>query len=209
LNYVHNNPVEAGTVDEPEEYLNSSARDYHYGKHCGLLTTASFNKRCQRVTSFSSLLPSYKLSGAFEEFLLDRTLRKAEIYFFKYDRARKMLKYYWNNDSLQAISYFNNDKKDGPWQEYFENGTVSAFHFLEMVSPMAWIHFTTRMENPLRSKDTRKEERWELGHILMRQDVKYVGLVTIKLFKQFTNNVSHNTFCYCNCYIRNFLGPSV
>jgi putative transposase len=28
LNYVHNNPVEAGIVDEPEHYVFSSARDY-------------------------------------------------------------------------------------------------------------------------------------------------------------------------------------
>ncbi len=28
LNYLHNNPVEAGIVEEPEHYLYSSARDY-------------------------------------------------------------------------------------------------------------------------------------------------------------------------------------
>jgi putative transposase len=28
LDYVHNNPVEAGIVDEPEQYVFSSARDY-------------------------------------------------------------------------------------------------------------------------------------------------------------------------------------
>ena len=28
LNYIHNNPVEAGIVDEPEHYVFSSARDY-------------------------------------------------------------------------------------------------------------------------------------------------------------------------------------
>ena len=37
LDYIHNNPVEAGIVDKPEEYLYSSARDYHNGKNCGLL----------------------------------------------------------------------------------------------------------------------------------------------------------------------------
>ena len=37
LNYIHNNPVEAGIVDNAEEYLYSSARDYHYGKQVGLL----------------------------------------------------------------------------------------------------------------------------------------------------------------------------
>ena len=37
LNYIHNNPVEAGIVDKPEEYLYSSARDYKYTKKCGLL----------------------------------------------------------------------------------------------------------------------------------------------------------------------------
>ena len=37
LNYIHNNPVEAGIVDKPEEYLYSSARDYKQTKKCGLL----------------------------------------------------------------------------------------------------------------------------------------------------------------------------
>lgn len=35
LNYVHNNPVKAGWVEKPEDYLLSSARDYAGGK--GLL----------------------------------------------------------------------------------------------------------------------------------------------------------------------------
>ena len=29
LDYIHNNPVEAGFVDKAEEYLYSSARDYY------------------------------------------------------------------------------------------------------------------------------------------------------------------------------------
>ena len=37
LNYIHNNPVEAGIVDKAEEYLYSSARDYKRTKKCGLL----------------------------------------------------------------------------------------------------------------------------------------------------------------------------
>lgn len=37
MNYVHNNPVEAGIVDNPEHYLYSSAKDYFYSKKCGLL----------------------------------------------------------------------------------------------------------------------------------------------------------------------------
>lgn len=37
VNYIHNNPVTAGIVDRAEHYLYSSARDYYYGKHCGLL----------------------------------------------------------------------------------------------------------------------------------------------------------------------------
>jgi REP element-mobilizing transposase RayT len=38
IEYIHNNPVEAGVVDKAEEYLYSSARDYYNGMHCGLLT---------------------------------------------------------------------------------------------------------------------------------------------------------------------------
>lgn len=37
LNYIHNNPVEAGIVEKAEEYIYSSARDYFYGKQFGLL----------------------------------------------------------------------------------------------------------------------------------------------------------------------------
>jgi hypothetical protein len=37
LEYIHNNPVEAGLVEKSEEYIYSSARDYYYGKQCGLI----------------------------------------------------------------------------------------------------------------------------------------------------------------------------
>ena len=37
INYIHNNPVEAGIVEQPEHYLYSSARDYFQTKKCGLL----------------------------------------------------------------------------------------------------------------------------------------------------------------------------
>jgi len=32
MDYIHNNPVKAGWVDEPPHYLYSSARDYAGGK---------------------------------------------------------------------------------------------------------------------------------------------------------------------------------
>ena len=35
--YIHNHPVEAGIVEKAEEYVYSSARNYYYGKQCGLL----------------------------------------------------------------------------------------------------------------------------------------------------------------------------
>jgi putative transposase len=37
IEYIHNNPVEAGIVNKAEAYLYSSARDYYNGKHGGLL----------------------------------------------------------------------------------------------------------------------------------------------------------------------------
>jgi REP element-mobilizing transposase RayT len=37
LEYIHNNPVEAGIVEKAEEYIYSSARDYYEGKSVGLL----------------------------------------------------------------------------------------------------------------------------------------------------------------------------
>ncbi len=37
LNYIHNNPVEAGLVEKAEDYVYSSAKDYIHGGNCGLL----------------------------------------------------------------------------------------------------------------------------------------------------------------------------
>jgi len=37
LEYIHNNPVDAGIVKKAEEYTYSSAIDYYYGKQCGLI----------------------------------------------------------------------------------------------------------------------------------------------------------------------------
>ena len=37
IDYIHNNPIEAGIVENAEEYLYSSARDYFEGKNVGLL----------------------------------------------------------------------------------------------------------------------------------------------------------------------------
>lgn len=37
LEYIHDNPVEAGLLEKVEGYIYSSARDYYYGKQCGLL----------------------------------------------------------------------------------------------------------------------------------------------------------------------------
>lgn len=37
MNYIHYNPVEAGIVDKPEDYLYSSARDYINARKCGSL----------------------------------------------------------------------------------------------------------------------------------------------------------------------------
>jgi putative transposase len=38
LDYIHNNPVAAGIVEKAEDYLYSSAKDYHEGCNVGLLT---------------------------------------------------------------------------------------------------------------------------------------------------------------------------
>ena len=40
MNYIHNNPVEAGIVERPEHYIYSSAKDYFHTKKCGLLDLA-------------------------------------------------------------------------------------------------------------------------------------------------------------------------
>ncbi len=40
INYIHQNPVEAGIVEKPEHYLYSSAKDYVLRTKCGLLEVA-------------------------------------------------------------------------------------------------------------------------------------------------------------------------
>lgn len=42
LNYIHKNPAEAGIVEKAETYLLSSAKDYFYGKQCGLFVIDFF-----------------------------------------------------------------------------------------------------------------------------------------------------------------------
>lgn len=37
LDYIHNNPVEAGIVEKAEEYVYSSAKDYYEGRNVGLI----------------------------------------------------------------------------------------------------------------------------------------------------------------------------
>ena len=37
VNYIHNNPVEAGIVEKPEHFLCSSAKGYFLTKKCGFL----------------------------------------------------------------------------------------------------------------------------------------------------------------------------
>lgn len=37
INYIHNNPVEAGIVEKAQDYLYSSANDYFLTRKCGLL----------------------------------------------------------------------------------------------------------------------------------------------------------------------------
>ncbi len=37
INYIHENPVRAGIVDKAEHYRYSSAKDYFYGKKCGMI----------------------------------------------------------------------------------------------------------------------------------------------------------------------------
>ena len=67
LNYIHNNPVEAGIVDKAEEYVYSSARDHYYQKNCGLFKRSIHLNSWKYGPTFSKLLLSHRLSRAFEE----------------------------------------------------------------------------------------------------------------------------------------------
>jgi len=50
IRYIHNNPVDAGIVEKAEEYIYSSARDYYYGKQCGIYQP--LRKKIKRVTQY-------------------------------------------------------------------------------------------------------------------------------------------------------------
>ena len=69
LNYMHNNPVKAGVVDKAEEYLLSSARDYHFGK--------------------GGLLPIQHLTAAYTLRLSDVLRIQATVRLFIYIRSRR------------------------------------------------------------------------------------------------------------------------
>ena len=43
LHYIHNNPIKAGIVSKPEEYIFSSAADYMFGKQVGQVKVALLN----------------------------------------------------------------------------------------------------------------------------------------------------------------------
>ncbi len=40
LEYIYNNPLKVGTVEEAGKYIHSSAKVYHYRKQCGLIKIA-------------------------------------------------------------------------------------------------------------------------------------------------------------------------
>jgi antitoxin component YwqK of YwqJK toxin-antitoxin module len=48
-----------------------------------------------------------------------------EVYVYKFDTTRKMLKYFWDNGKVQVIAFFIKNKKDGLWIGYHENGQKS------------------------------------------------------------------------------------
>ena len=47
------------------------------------------------------------------------------VYRLKSDTNRTMVKTYWDNGNVQAISFFYKGKKDGYWVQYFEDGKIS------------------------------------------------------------------------------------
>ena len=63
LEYIHNNPVEAVLVEKAEKYIYSSARDYYYGKKCGLTKIL-----CRCRCSFMPLPVFFKKSSCIEPY---------------------------------------------------------------------------------------------------------------------------------------------
>ena len=84
LNYIHSNPVAAGIVDKAEEYRYSSARDYYYGRQCGLLeinfySCPEFETQDSYLYSKSTNPDSYLLK--FTSFNFKRSLISSKSFF--------------------------------------------------------------------------------------------------------------------------------
>lgn len=47
------------------------------------------------------------------------------MYVLKVDPRRTMFRFYWNNGSLQGVSYFFNRLREGPWIRLNDDGTAS------------------------------------------------------------------------------------
>jgi len=75
LNYIHNNPVKAGIVEKPEDYMLSTARDYNGMK--GLLPI----EHLTGSLFFATLNASQRLAIHFYSVVSCRTLRRAMINF--------------------------------------------------------------------------------------------------------------------------------
>ena len=84
LIYIHNNPVEAGIVDKPEEQLYSSARDYYNKENCGLLKIVLFIDRWGSELLQVTLVFSYTKCNQKEK--ADAVMNR----FFKYASENKV-----------------------------------------------------------------------------------------------------------------------
>jgi antitoxin component YwqK of YwqJK toxin-antitoxin module len=55
----------------------------------------------------------------------DSVLNMQVTYMHKNDENQHMLKSYWDNGKLQAVSYFNKGVKVGDWKQFFDDGKLS------------------------------------------------------------------------------------
>lgn len=52
-----------------------------------------------------------------------------EVLVYLFDTSRKMMKYYWDNGTIQAIGFYYKGQKEGKWTSYFEDGNLATERF--------------------------------------------------------------------------------
>ncbi len=97
--------------------------------------------------------------------VLRDTAQFIEYYVHKNDKSIEMLKYLYEDNSIQAIAYFVKGQKAGKWVKYFEDGKVAAVSYFKdglRDSVHTFYHFNGRLAIIERYALGKKIGKWEV-----------------------------------------------